>query len=279
MRRRNLRRLATILFGVVLITWICFAANTFAAETVKVGGMGSALGIMKVLGGEFTKKNPGIRVEVLPSIGTSGGIKAVSDSALDIGVAGRPLKDEEKKPEIISREIAKSLFVFLTNGKQITGISTKELMDIYEGKTLAWPDGTRVRIILRPERESATLVIKNISPAMSRAIDSALTREGMIITATDQEALDLLEKMPGSFGATSMDQVITEKRKLNVLAFNGVKPSLKALSDGSYPLSKTLYFITPVKMSKATEKFVSFVLSSEGRRIFEQNGCLPLNVK
>ena len=58
-------------FGMLGIT------RTVYAETVKIGGTGFALGVMKMLAESFEKQYPGVKIQVFPSLGSSGGIKAV----------------------------------------------------------------------------------------------------------------------------------------------------------------------------------------------------------
>ncbi len=270
---------STVLFLIVLITGISLAAKAFAGEVIKVGGVGSALGTMKILGEAFEKKHPDIKVQVLSSLGSAGGINALLNGAVDIAISGRPLKDEEREKGAIAAEYAKTPMVFVTSNNNASGLSAKELIKVYEGKMQTWPDGKRIRPVLRPEGDSDTLIIKDISPEMEPAIKNALSRQGMIVALTDQESADIAEKTDGSLGISTLTQIISEKRSLKVLSFNGVKPSLKTLSIGSYTLFKSLYMVTTSKTSKPAKQFISFVFSTAGRKILTKNGNLVVEQK
>ncbi len=276
MRRRNLRRLATILFGAVLIIGICFAANTFAEEGIKAGGVGSALETMKLIAQAFEKANPGIKVEVVPGLGSNGGIKALISGAIDIGLSGRPLHDDEKAQGAVGTKYAETPFVFITTNKSVYGLTTKELIEIYEGKKQTWPDGRQIRLIIRPEKDSDTDLLKGISPEMSQAVKTVLSREGMIKAITDQENIDKIVKTPDSLGATTLTQLISEKVTARALPFNGIKPGIKAAADGSYPLSKPLYIVTTARTSEPAQKLISFIFSPAGRKILSANGNLAI---
>lgn len=262
-----------VLAGIV----VSMLSSPVFSEEIKIGGSGSGLGHMKMLGAAFEKSHPGIKIVVLPSLGSSGGIKAVGKGAIDIGLTGRPLKDEELKAGLKVIEYAKTPFIFVANNDvKITGLTTKDIVKIYNGETQTWPDGKRVRLVLRSAYESDTITVKSISPEMSAAVDNALSRKGMLIAMTDQESADLIEKTTGSFGVSTLTLVLSEKRKVKILSYNGAGPSVKALSGGAYPLSKSLYFVTKPEQSPLVREFLAFILSPEGARILEEGGCLAI---
>lgn len=245
-----------------------------AGQVLTVGGVGSSLGFAKVLARAFENNYPGINVKVLPSLGSTGGIKAVTSGAIDLGLSGRPLKKEEAERGASAEAFAMTPFIFVTSKPNVAGLTTEDLIRIYEGKSLTWPDGTRIRLVLRPSGDTDTAIIRSISSDVSRAVDSALGRKGMIMAITNQESDDTVEKTPGSLGATTLAQAITENRSYSVLFFNNIQPVLKNLSNGSYPLSKTFYFVTSEKTSAPAEQFISFVRSPAGISILKEHGSL-----
>jgi phosphate transport system substrate-binding protein len=284
MRRDTLRRGDQGLRGVTLFVAVIIAlgyhAPASAESVLKMGGVGSALESMKLVAEAFKKTHPGIRIQILPSLGSTGGIKAVLEGALDIGLSGRPLNDGERTRGAIEIEYARTPFVFVTNrNTTASGLSTGELVEIYEGKRQEWPEGTRIRLVLRPESDVDTAMIKQISPRMEEAVKAALSRQGMIVAMTNQDSDDLVEKTRGSLGASTLAQLISEKRSSKILSFNGIHPSVRTLADGSYPLVKRLYMITSPKASPLVREFISFILSSKGRRVLSENGHLVLEDK
>lgn len=267
------KRIMKILILVFTISSFIFYSSAIAEEVLKMGGVGSVLGSMKLVAEAFEKSNPGIKVQILPSLGSTGGIKAVSNGAIDIGLSGRHLKEDERRQGSVEIEYAKSPLVFVTNkNNKVSGLSIRELVEIYEGKRQNWPDGTRIRLVLRPASDVDTSIIENISPEMSKAVKNALSRPGMIVAITNQESDAVVEKTPGSLGASTLTQVISEKRSLKMLSFNGVAPSVNNLTQGSYPLFKPFFIVTKPNPSASVQKFIDFVRSREGRKILEQTG-------
>jgi len=253
-------------------------AKTTQAENVKIGGTGLGLGIMKIFAEAFEKSHPGAKIMVIPSLGSSGGIKALLNGALDIAVSGRPLIGEELGKGIDAKEIAKSPFIFIVN-KNVTkdGLTPQELEEIFRGETLTWPDGKRIRLVLRPETDTATKMVRGISPGMNQAVSLAMSREGMIHAITDQESADIVEKIPGTLASSTLIQIYSEKRQVKILSFNGIEPGVKGLGDGSYPLSIPLYLVTPPKILQTAQKFLDFIYSEDGCKILTENGNIVVH--
>ncbi len=270
-------------YGIVLAGLTLFAAfpaSVAAAEPIKIGGTGTGLGVMAQLASAYEKKHPGVIIEVLPSLGSPGSIKAVLGGAIAIAVPGRPLTDEERKAGAVAIELARTPFVFAANpAANKDSLSSAELEQIFSGEILTWPNGQRIRLILRPARETSTIILDEISPAMERALVAASGREGMSLAATDQENAALLVKIPGSLGTSTLTQIITEQLPLKVLAYNGVKPSVAALANGSYPLYKPLYLVTTAKTQAAARRFAEFIRSPQGRKILTNAGNLVVDEK
>lgn len=260
----------------LLLTSICLYAGDLKG-TIKIGGTGTALGSFKELGEAFKKIHPDVNIVILPSLGSGGGIKAVNEGALDIGLSSRPLKDTEQQLGAAAVEYARTPFVFVTAQK--TGrinFTLQDIAGIFSGETKKWPDGTGIRLVLRPESDMDTVLQKGMSPEMDKAITKALSQEGMIVAFTDQESADAVEKVQGAIGTSTLAQIISEKRPLNPITLNGVVPDMKNLANGSYKYYKTLYIVTGPKSGPVSRDFIEFINSGKGREILKMTGHLPL---
>jgi phosphate transport system substrate-binding protein len=243
------------------------------AQDIKVGGTGAALGTMQLLAQAYAKTHPEARLTVLPSMGSGGGIKAVLAGAIQIGVSSRPLSESESSAGAVAVEYGRTPFVFATAaGSKVGGITTQNLADFYAGKVDEWPDGSKLRLVLRPIGDSDSELIKSISPAMREAKSAAEQRKGMVFAVSDQEAASALEKVPGGLGPSTLALMLSEKRALKALALNGVVPSPQTIANGSYPLAKELLIVTAPKTPAQAHAFVAFVRSAAGREILQQTG-------
>lgn len=254
---------------------LAFAAATAPAQAqpVRVGGTGAALGTMNVLGQAYAKTRPLASVLVLPSMGSGGGIKAVLAGAIQIAVSSRPVSEAESKAGAVAFEYGRTPFVFATAAaSKVSSITTQDLVDFYSGKVGEWPDGSKLRLVLRPIGDSDSEIIKGMSAAMRDAKSAAEQRKGMIFTVTDQETASAIEKTSGALGPSTLALLLSEKRALKALALDGVVPSAQTISSGSYALYKPMLIVTGPKTSPEAQAFVAFVRSAAGREILRQNG-------
>ena len=267
-RRKTISGWAVAVLAVLLVS----GPRSAVAETIRISGTGGAIGTMRILGEAFRKTNPGIRVEILPGMGSSGAVRAVLAGRLDIGLSGRTLKGEERAQDVMETKYARTPFAFVVNSNlKMTGLTLEGLAAIYAGKR-DWENGKRIRLVLRPQADSDIEVLKSMSPAMSAAVDIALRREGMIVATTEQDAVDAIESVPGAFGGTTLSLVSSERRALRILALDGVVPSVRTMADGSYPYSKTFFMVTRKNFPDSVRRFIDFVRSPAGAAILAKNG-------
>jgi phosphate transport system substrate-binding protein len=266
----------SVLFAVVLsLAGAALAGLCHAEDKIRINGSGSALDMMKPLVEAYAKKYPAVRIEMERPLGSSGAVKALLAGALDIAVSSKRLKPEEAAQGARQTEYGKTPLVIVTEKNvPLTNITTQELEDIFTGKVTTWKNGELIRLVLRPEGDIDTTILRGLSSGMNSAVDASKSRFGMVIAVTDPEAYGLIVKTPGGIGASGLTSIIVERLSLKILALNGVKPSPKTLANGSYPLAKGISFVTTSRTPPAALKFIGFVHSPQGRAIAEKAGVL-----
>jgi phosphate transport system substrate-binding protein len=247
-----------------------------AAEVLRLSGSGSALGPMRRLAQAFEAANPGLEIKVLPSVGSSGAIRAVAAGALDLGLSGRALGPDEAAQGVTGVEVARTPFLFVAGPRAAaTHLDAAALARILRGEQTSWPSGERIRLVLRPAADADTLYLRSLSPALREAMDVALARPGMMMAVTNQECDAMLARTPGALGPSTLAQLTTEAPGLTPLAWEGEAPTLDGLASGRYRLSKPIVLLLPARPAPAATRFLAFVRSPEGRRILSAAGCLP----
>jgi phosphate transport system substrate-binding protein len=232
---------------------------------------------MAQLGAAFEEDHPDTQVEIFPSLGSSGGIKALLAGAIDVGLSARALKGAEREAGASARIYARTpLAVVTSSGTEADGVTTADLVAIYSGTMTHWPDGSPIRLIMRPAEENDTQLLRTLSGPMAKAVDHALERQGLVSATNDQENAETLEDVPGSVGVVALGQITTEQRKLKVLTLDGNLPQVDRDFDPETSFAKTLYVVSREEMSPAADQFIAFVFSAKGRDILAATDHAPV---
>jgi phosphate transport system substrate-binding protein len=270
---RDLPRRRRAVAAAFLFAVLTAACATASAEEIRIGGTGTSLGTVKLLAEAFRKRNPDVTVKILPNLGSTGGIKAAIQGAADIGLSSRPLKDSERSAGASEIEYGLTPFVFAVSTRsKATAVTLEQVVGMYAGETRTWPDGSPVRLVLRPESDADTEYTAKISQSMHAALAEARKRPGVTVSITDQDAADDLEKIPGALGTSSLAVILSEGRALRALKLDGIEPTVRNLAAGVYPHYKRLYFVTGARPPAAAQRFIAFVQSTAGREILARTG-------
>jgi len=260
---------------ILYLLMLCVSKPLFA-ELIVVGGSGTDLGTFKLLGQAFSQKHPGIEVKVLPSMGSSGGIKALKHKKIDLALTSRPLKANEITDSINYRHYASTPLVFVVaRASTQKDISTEQVLKFYTGDIKHWPDGSVIRPILRPSSDSDTKLIVNTLIECKKCFYKAYQRRGVPIALTDQESADMVTSVPGALGTSTLALIRSEKKSIKPLSLNGVIASAESLDNHLYPMFKDLYLVyNKQHKSKFLPDFLGFLSSEKARSILLNTGHL-----
>lgn len=251
-----------------------FASSADAADIIRINGSGSGLDMMRPILKAYGKIRPDVRIVMEKPLGSSGATKALIAGMLDIVVSSKPLKPEETAKGARLLEYAKTPLLFISHkGVGKTDVTVRELVDIYAGKKSDWDNGMKLRLILRPEGDVDTTILRALSPEFSAAITSAQKREGMTVAVTDPECNDIVAKTPGAIGASGLTSLLVGKLPLKPLTLNGIDGTVQNLVSGAYPLAKNINFVVAGPLSPAAHDFLDFVYSAKGRGIARKSGA------
>lgn len=247
-------------------------SHTALAEPVRAGGTGAALGTIRLLADAYTKVDSAFSLEIVPNLGSGGGLKALERNAIQFAVISRPISKEEAPKGFTTIEFGRTPFVLATTRKDVPGLSLEQIADIYMGKQTSWPDGTPIRLVLRPANDVDTAHLASFSARIKDALGVAMSRPGMVVGITDQDSANTIARLTGGLGTSSLALILSEKHPIRALAIEGVMPTAKTIADGTYPHFKSLYIVTRGNPSATVTRFITFVRSAEGRRSLADNG-------
>lgn len=247
-----------------------------AASVLRIGGSGACHGSALLMAERYAKVTGGSAVAVAPPLGSKGGLRGLLGGALDIACTSRPLTSDESVHGLTVQALATSPFVVIVHpGTRLDRITVTELARLFADPTATFPDGTRVRAVLRPVDEVDTQIQLSLSPAMAPALAQARQRPGMVVAATDGEVAQFVESVPGAIGLSTLGLVQTERRNVSVLGLDGHLPALDGRANPAYPVRKTLYLVTRGTAPEPVRRFVAYARSKPAQDLLLRSGFLP----
>jgi len=267
-------RLVTIALSAALLALPLCPSSSQGAEAGKIGGSGSGIGALRLLAGKFAARTDGFSFQVLPSLGSTGGIRAVIDKAIEIAVSARPLSETERANGAREQLCIETAYVLVTSRDNPPPLRSDEIAAYFRETAPSWPDGASARIVLRPKDESSSGYLAENFKEMREALDVARKRIEAHIAASDQENAELAERLDGSLAVMTLLQLVSEKARLRAIALDGVEPTVENLQNGRYPHKARICLVTAGEPIPAARAFLDFISLSEGAQILRQSGGL-----
>ncbi len=281
---RTSRLLASLALAVALIPAALLSSSigpktSWAGERIVVGGSGSPIPLTQEMAKAFLAKNPGDVVEVLPrSIGEAGGIAALSEGRIHVGIIARTPDSGERTPDMRFRLYARVPAVVAVNVTVagVQSLTEQQVLDIYAGRITNWkqvggPDA-RIRVLTRNEsdmnKRAWRLHLKGFK-------DLQETRDAVMPFKAHAPVAALLNE-PHAIGFTDSIGVLEGKGKLRSLSVNGIAPAPEHVASGRYWIVKEFYIVTKGEAPRLAKRFADFPFSKEGQDLIAAFGAIPV---
>ena len=277
------RHVSIAVFGFFLVGLALAVPGRAEAGTVTVKGSDTMVVLGQRWAEEFMRKHPETTIQVTGG-GSGTGISALINGTTDICEASRSMKDAEKKqvqdkagaPPVETVVARDGLSVYVNDGNGVSELSMAQLKDIYTGKVTDWKDvgGTPGKIIPYSRENSSGTYVFFKEHVLANA-DYTPRAQAMPGTAAVVNAVARDKASIGYGGAAYAKGIKVVKIKKEPTSA-GILPSDATIKDGSYPLSRPLFFYTRPKASTAIDSFVKWVLSADGQGIVVKVGYFPI---
>lgn len=232
---------------------------------------------------DFMKKHGDTSVQVTGG-GSGTGISALINGTTDVCQASRAMKPAEQDKvrekygaNSVEIPVAKDgLAVYVNATNSLTEITMAQLKGIFTGKIQNWKElgGPDKRIIIYSrENSSGTYVF--FKEHVLEGADYAARAQTMPGTASVVNAVSK-EKFAIGYGGAAYAKgikVLKVKKDANSPA---VMPGKDTVVNGSYALSRPLFFYVRTKPAGDIKSFIDWVLSPEGQNIATQVGYYPI---
>lgn len=244
---------------------------------LHLAGSGSNLVVTRALAAAYRRARPDERVVVHDSIGSTGGIRAVIDGVIGIGLIARPLQPHERARELSVVAYARVPITLLAHPDvRDTAISSHELLSSLRGQDARWGDGSPRVWLLRERGDAGSTVVGRHVRGFAEASEAAVSARRYRVVYHDDELTRALLGLPGSIGIADLPQARANAPTARILALDGREPTVEAVRAGTYPLFKDLSFVVRDMTDPSVARFLAFAATDEGRAVIEATGAVPL---
>ena len=258
--------------------------------TLKIGGSTTVYPISKKTAEVFMQKHPKVNITVDQS-STGEGLAKLFKGEIDIADATRSLKDEELA-EAESKELDIQIIIISNDAvgvavhkdNPLRDLSIEQLTKIFfTGEINDWSqitDGKKAGKInvYGTDLEisgTAELFVSKIYHEMFERIgfDNSLFVEGYNMLHPTPLIVKTVASDSEGIGYTP---IVWIDDTVVLLTIDGVFPSDETILDNSYKLTRKMLMITDGLPTGLVREFIHFVLSSEGQKIVEEEGFIPV---
>jgi phosphate transport system substrate-binding protein len=232
---------------------------------------------------EYMKRNPGVTVQVTGG-GSGTGISALINGTTDIASSSRPMKTAEKTQvsqkagaDAVEIPVAKDgVSVYVHKDNPLTEITFDQLKGVYTGKIASWKDlGGKHQKIVIYSRENSSGTYVFFKEHVLGGTDFAPTAQTLPGTAAVANAISK-DRGGIGYGGIAYGEGIKLLPVKRGAGEKAVPASKETIADGSYPLSRPLYFYSRGQPLGAAKAFIDWTLSEEGQGVVEKVGYFPL---
>ena len=237
-----------------------------------LAGSGSNLPLTRLLA-EAWMAAGGSEARVLTSIGSGGGLVALSDGVIDIALLSRPLRPAERAG-VEEVPYARAGIVVATR-LDLAAMDIRTLRAIYAGTQTETRGGDHIVPILREEGDSTFAALSVRDTEFGEAIREAQRDERFRSVFTDQAMENVLSTVHGALGLLDHGFLSAQSTDVRSVPF-GPAPTAEVLERGEYPYTKDLVFALPRAPRASARAFVDFVRGPVGRVIIRDATYMPL---
>jgi phosphate transport system substrate-binding protein len=232
---------------------------------------------------EFMKKTPSVSIQVTGG-GSGTGFAALINGTTDLCNASRPIKASEtekirkkfNRDPVEIKTAVDGIAVYVNETNPVKELTLAQLKAIFTGTLTNWKDvgGADAKIIMYG-RDNSSGTYEFFREHVLQGSDYAAAVQGMPGTAALVQAV-AADKMGIGYGGTAYGKGIRFVMVKKDDTTAGVTPTTEAIKNGTYPISRFLYFYMTRKPAGDIRKFIDWVLSPEGQKIVESVGYFPL---
>lgn len=210
----------------------------------------------------YERQHPGVRIDVQTG-GSSRGIVDARTGLADIGMVSRALKASEK--DLTSYPIAMDgIGIILHKSNPLNHLTERQITAIYTGQIGNWqevggPD-LPVTVVHKAEGRSTLELFLQHFGLKNRQV------KAQVIIGDNQQGIKTVSASRGAIGYVSIGTAEYEEHQgtpIKRLAIAGQPATVRAVAEGSYPLTRPLNLVVKGRPGDLAQDFIRFAQSAE----------------
>ena len=257
------------------------ASNALAGVVVK--GSDTVLPLSQNVAEAYLEEHKDASVSVIGG-GSGVGIAGIIDGTCDVAQSSRPIKARERKQAeqkgvhpvetIVGRD---ALTVVVHPGNSVKKLTMKQIGDIFSGVITNWKTvgGPDMEIVVY-SRESSS---GTYAYFREHVLEGREYTPGALLAPATGAIVQSVSQTRGAVGYIGMAYLTESVVALEVAAEEGgeyVRPTMETALEGSYPISRELFYYTNGEPKGETKAFLDFVLSPKGQKLVQDIGYIPV---
>lgn len=271
-------RKSLFLLAVVAIILIGARCHEEQKPKIVVHGSTTIHPMLEKVSQAFMKRKKGRYIE-LRADGSRTGIEDLINGTCDIATSSSPISSQFRK-KAQSKGILLKEFIFAYDiivpivhpTNPVQNLTINQLKGIFTGSIKSWDQVGGKSATIKPVSRDTTSGTREVWQRTITGTDN--TPKEQAVRHTNSEVLACVAKNPNAIGYIGFDYLNNEIKPLSV---NGIAPNLKTAKERKYPIYRNLYlYADGKKYNRRLKSFIIYIMSSEGQRIVEKNGYIPL---
>lgn len=273
-----MKKMIGIMMTVVLMAAVLSGCGSSPQQTAGLSGSVSTNGstsmdkVVGILSEQFMNDNPDVTV-TYDATGSGTGIEAVANGTCDIGLASRPLKEEEKAKGLSQTTIALDGIAIIVNENcPVEDLSVEQIASVFTGKINDWEElgGNGEIVCIGREAGSGT---RDGFESMTKTTDKCLLKQELTSTGA---VITAVQNNQNAIGYASL-AAAEGQAGIKILAVGGVPCSADNITNGSYAIQRPFNLITrdDGTWSEAAQAFFDYMVSAEAAQLITEAGAVP----
>ncbi|MEG7522204.1 MAG: substrate-binding domain-containing protein [Chromatiales bacterium] len=253
---------------------ILLAPGSLLAASLTVAGTGDSQALLRNIAKAYSTAHPAEKIVIPDSIGSRGGIRALTQGKVPMARTARPLKPNEAKPGFNEHLFARSPVVIAVNPSVsgLTGLSSEQIIDIFSGRITRWeqvggPQG-KIYVVEREAGDSSRSVLEKQLSGFKE-----FKPVGKVFFST-QEAADAIATHANTIGFLPLSEAI--RHNLNIVAVDGVRPDEASVQSGAYAYVTSFYLTSRSQPEGLAHRFLEYIYSDSAQEIIRETRVVPV---